>query len=297
MSKIIGTGMYVPGTIVSNDDISDNDEWIVKNIGIKERRIATPHQTTSSLGLIAGLHAIESSGLNSSSIDMVIVATSTPDKIAPSTACLITSMLALKCPAFDINAVCSGFLFAMSIAEQYLRVSPQKKILVIGADTFSKITDWNDRNCVFFGDGAGAVVVTGGYNLQSVFIGTDNSEQGFTCENGSEFKMIGSKVRDTALRIVPLAIDHVLSDADLSIDDIDYLVPHQPSKKILTELATAIGLPQEKVLMNMDKYANTSAATIPILLYESWDKFKKGDRLLFAAIGSGWTYGAAIYEV
>jgi 3-oxoacyl-[acyl-carrier-protein] synthase-3 len=169
--------------------------------------------------------------------------------------------------------------------------------LVIGVDCFSEITDWSDRNCVFFGDGAGAVVLTKGNNILSALITGDSNNNGFICANEDSFMMDGKKVYENALRLVPQAVEQVLFKAGLTISDIDYMVPHQPSKKLLHAIADKIELPREKVLMNMDRYANTSAGTIPILLHESWSKFKEGDKILMAAIGSGWTYGALIYEV
>jgi 3-oxoacyl-[acyl-carrier-protein] synthase-3 len=284
--KIVSTGFYVPEHVVWNDDISDNDDWIVENIGIKQRRRIIPDQTTVSLGFVAALKAIKAF-----KIDMIIVATATPDNIAPSTACMIARRLNINCVAFDINAVCSGFLFAFALAENY------DNVLIIGVDTFSTITDYKDRNCVFFGDGAGAVVVTKGDNMKSIVIHSDISEQGFICKTGGTFRMDGKIVYKMALKLVPEAINEALDKAGLKISDIDYMVPHQPSKRILNDIADKIGLPREKVLMNMDRYGNTSAATIPILLAESWSRFKKGDKILFAVIGSGWTYGAAVYEV
>jgi 3-oxoacyl-[acyl-carrier-protein] synthase-3 len=227
---------------------------------------------------------------------MIIVATATPDMVAPSTACIIKDYLELiNAVAFDINAVCSGFIFALSIAEQYLSI--YSNILIVGVDTFSTITDYGDRNSVFFGDGAGAVMFTRGSNIKAISIHSDSSKQGFSCDMGGTYKMNGKLVYETALRLIPDVINEVLTKAGMKIDDIDYVVPHQPSKKVLIEIADKMGIPRERVLMNMDRYANTSAGTIPILLSESWSMFKKGDKLLFVAIGSGWTYGAAIYAV
>jgi 3-oxoacyl-[acyl-carrier-protein] synthase-3 len=294
--KIIGTGFYVPPQVLTNEDISDSPQWVIDHTGIKERHVVALGETSTYLGTKAGRMAIEASGLQERDIDMIIVATATPDKIAPSTACMIKGFLGCdKAVAFDINAVCSGFLFAMSIAQQYL--TTHRNILIIGVDTFSSITDWADRNCVFFGDGAGAVVVTMGRNLLAIDIYSDSNDNGFTCDLGSTFKMNGKLVYETALRLLPSAITNILHTFLLTITDVDYMIPHQPSNKVLLAIADKIGLPREKVLMNMDKYANTSAGTIPILLSESWSKLKEGDIILFAAIGAGWTYGVAIYKV
>lgn len=303
--KIIGTGMYVPPKILTNFEIEKfadtSNEWIVKNTGIKERRICELHENSSDLGGQAVLDAITSSGLNKEDIDLLIVATTTSDKLSPSTACIIKDKFELiNAVAFDISAVCSGFLFGMSVGEQYISSGMYKNVLVVGVDTFSKITDWTRRDCVFFGDGAGAVVMTQsdemgfhGFTLYSDSI----DRIGFNCENNENFVMNTRSVYDTAVRVLPIAINGVLDKVGMSINDIDYLIPHQPSVRILMEVAKRINLPIEKVMMNMDKYANTVAGTIPILLHETWNTYKKGDILLFAAIGSGWTYGASIYEV
>ncbi|RPI82000.1 MAG: beta-ketoacyl-ACP synthase 3, partial [Nitrosopumilales archaeon] len=273
----------------------------VENTGIRERRICEHGENSSYLGMRAGANAIESSGLRYEDIDMIIVATTTPDELSPSTACIIKDRLRLhNAVAFDISAVCSGFLFGLSVAEQYISSGMYKNILVIGVDVFSTITDWTRRDCVFFGDGAGAAVLSKsskpgfrGFTLYS-----DSLDRiGFNCSHGENFVMNTHSVYNTATRVLPIAIHGVLDKIGMTIDDVDYLIPHQPSIRILTDVAKIINIPIEKVMMNMDKYANTVAGTIPILLHETWHKFKKGDILLFAAIGSGWTYGASIYEV
>lgn len=303
--KIIGTGFYVPEKILTNKEIqkfaSTTDEWIVKNTGIRERRIIALNENSASLGGRAALQAIESSGLNKEEVDMLIVATTTSAKISPSTACIIKDELGLtNSIAFDISAVCSGFLFGMSVAEQYISSGMYKNIVVVGVDTFSKLTDWNRRDCIFFGDGAGAVVMS--ESKDAGFLGftlySDSLDRvGFDCNIGEHFAMDGRSVYNTAIRALPIAINGVLQKVGMTIDDIDYLVPHQPSIRILVDTAKIIGLPIEKVMMNMDRYANTVAGTIPILLHETWSRYKKDDIILFAAIGSGWTYGAAIYKV
>lgn len=304
-TKIIGTGMYVPQKIVTNYDLEKNvdttNDWIVKNTGIIERRICDFGENSSYLGTLAAKQAIESSGLNFSDIDMLIVATTTSDKLSPSTACIIKDNLNLtNTIAFDISAVCSGFLFGMSVAEQYISSGTYNNILVIGVDVFSTITDWTRRDCVFFGDGSGAVVMSksNDYGFHGFTLYSDSLDRiGFNCERDEKFVMNTRSVYETAIRVLPIAINGVLDKVGMKISDIDYLIPHQPSVRILNEVAKRINLPVEKVMMNMDKYANTVAGTIPILLHETWNKLKKGDKILFAAIGSGWTYGASIYEV
>jgi len=293
-------------------------DWIYNILGIKERRIAGQDEATSDLAAEAGIRAINDAGLCVGDIDLIIVATATPDRLAPSTACIVQDkMKAYNAVAFDLAAVCSGFLFSMSVAAQYISSDVYQNVLIIGADTFSKITDWERRDAVFFGDGAGAAVVSkendnGGFlsfRLYSDGKGKDN----FTIPAGGSgmpsshstvdnrlhyFRMNGRAVYDTAIRVLPEVINQVLVDTDLDIDDIDFMVPHQPSIGILKKTAELIGLPFGKVMTNMDRYANTSGGTIPILLDElkKSRKLKKGNIILFAAVGSGWTYGASIIK-
>lgn len=320
--KIIGTGSYVPDSVYTNEYLETilptKSEWVFENLGIKERRIAGDNEATSDLAWKAGERAIENAGLSKDDIDLIIVATATPDRLAPSTACIVQDKLkAYNAVAFDVSAVCSGFLFGMSVASQYISSGVYDNVLVIGADTFSKITDWTRRDAVFFGDGAGAAVIShsnvnGGflaYRLYSDGRGRDNftipgggSESPASLQTVNEgkhfFQMNGRAVYETAINVLPKAINQVLSDTGLTIDDIDLMIPHQPSIKILQKTAELIGLPFEKVMTNMDKYANTSGGTLPILLDEVHraGKIKQGDIILFAAVGSGWTYGASIIK-
>lgn len=321
--KIIGTGSYVPQKIYTNKYLESivptSDEWIRTNLGIEERHIAADDETTSDLAAKAGLKAIENAGITVDDIDLIIVATATPDRKAPSTASIVQHKLeAYHAAAFDISAVCSGFLFAMSVGTQYIASGVYHNVLIIGADTFSKIVDWTRRDAVFFGDGAGAAVlsianVTEGFLAHRLYTDSSHNNLGFTIPaGGSEipitkdvlekglqyFQMDGKAVFDSATQALPQAIYQVLEDTGLSISDIDLMIPHQPSIKILKKTAEIIGLPFEKVMTNMDKYANTSSGTIPILLDEvnHSGKIKKGYNVLFAAVGSGWTYGAAIVK-
>ena len=321
--KIIGTGSYIPEKIYTNKYletiIDTNDEWIQENLGIKERHIADDDQTTSDLAANAALRAIINARLTVNDIDLIIVATATPDRKAPSTAAIVQDKIqAYNAAAFDIAAVCSGFLFAMSVAAQYIASGVFHNVLVIGADTFSRITDWTRRDAVFFGDGAGAAVlsvanITEGFLAYRLYTDSRNEKYGFTIPaGGSEipitqdvinkklhfFQMNGRAVFESAVQVLPKAINQVLEDTGLTINDIDWMIPHQPSIKILQKTAEQVGLPFEKVMMNMDRYANTSGGTIPILLDEVCQKglIKKGNNILFAAVGSGWTYGAAIIK-
>ena len=249
---------------------------------------------------------------------MIILATATPDRLSPSTACFVQDKLAAyNAAAFDIAAVCSGFLFSMSVASQYIASGVYRNVLVIGADTFSKITDWKRRDAVFFGDGAGAAVLSYGNNdegfLAHRIYSDGRGKYNFTVPaGGSEmpscvdtvkrklhfFQMNGRAVYDTGIEVLPKAINQVLLDTGLDINDIDFMIPHQPGIRILKKTAEILGLPFEKVMTNMDKYANTSGGTIPILLDElnKSKKLKKGNIVLFAAVGSGWTYGASIIK-
>jgi 3-oxoacyl-[acyl-carrier-protein] synthase-3 len=320
--KIIGTGSYVPDKILTNEYletiIDTKASWIYENLGILERHVCNSNQKTSDIAYEAARRAIESSGLHATDINLIIVATSTPDRLAPSTACIVQEKLgAYNAAAFDLAAVCSGFLFSLSVANQYIISGMFDNILVIGADTFSKITDWTRRDAVFFGDGAGAVILSKSKE-DSGFLSTKLYSDGkgkfnFTIPaGGSEFpstletiqqkmhffQMNGKAVFETAIKALPMAIEQVLKDANLTIKDIDYMIPHQPSINILKKTAEIIGLPFSKVMTNMEKYANTSGGTIPIMLDEvnKSGKLQTGNLVLFAAVGSGWTYGASIFK-
>lgn len=286
--QIIGKGAYVPMNKVDNNQIVSEEagQWTEDRLGIKSRRFT--YSKTSMLGSIAALRAIENAGLNPSDINMIIVATSTPDLLTPSTAILIQDKIeARNAVVFDINAVCSGFVYAMSLAESLCE--RYNNILIIGADTFTSITDWKDRNCVFFGDGAGAVVVQrGGYSRSKIYSDAKGKDA-FTTRHEGTFKMDGRAVYNAGTTLLPKVIEEVMWGKE-----IDYLIPHQASIGMLRKLAELTGIEWGKVLTNMDRYANTAAASIPILIAEK--EFKEDDILLLASIGSGWTYGAMLIE-
>ncbi|MCU0605864.1 MAG: ketoacyl-ACP synthase III [Candidatus Edwardsbacteria bacterium] len=320
--KISGTGSYVPEKVCTNEYLESivptSAAWIQSTLGIRERRIAAENETTSDLAAKAGLSAIANAGLRPPDIDLIIVATATPDRKAPSTACIVQDKIqAYNAVAFDLAAVCSGFLFAMSTAAQFIASGVYNNVLVVGADIFSRITDWTSRDAVFFGDGAGAAVLSHSsgdegflaFRLYSDGRGKFNftvpgggSEIPLTEENIREglqfFTMNGREVYNTGTKVLSQAITQVLSDTNLRIADIDYMIPHQPSIAILKKTAEMIGLPFEKVMTNMDRYANTSGGTIPILLDEvnRSGKLSPGTLVLFAAVGSGWTWGASIIK-
>ncbi|KQC33136.1 3-oxoacyl-ACP synthase [Nonlabens sp. YIK11] len=317
---ISGTGSYAPENIVPNDyfeKVGSNDAWIQKNLGIKERRISTG-ETTSDLATKAAQNALKNASLTAKDIDLIILATATPDKLAPSCACFVQENLeAFDAVAFDISAVCSGAVFAIATAVQFIKSGMYKNVLVIGADTFSNITDWDRRDSVFFGDGAGAMVIshtTEDKGFQDFLLHTDgrgkdawNIPAGGSLQPASEetvndglhyFQMDGQAVFQTAIDVVPKSINELLDRNKVSIDQVDHMIPHQPSIRILQSIAETVGLPWEKVHTNMDRYANTSGGTIPIMLDETNKNglLKKGDLILFAAVGAGWTWGTALYK-
>lgn len=317
---IKGTGSYAPSNIVKNeffDAIGSSDEWIFSKLGIKERRISID-ESTSDLAYKAGLIAIQNASLTVEDIDLIIVATTTPDRPSPSCACFVQDKLkAINAVAFDISAVCSGALFTMATAVQFVKTGMYKNVLVIGADTFSTIIDWERRDAVFFGDGAGAMVLAAteedkgfidfalhsdgtGKEHFTILAGGSQKPASMETVNNREhyFQMNGKAVYDTATNVVPKNIMEILNRNHLTIDDVDFLLPHQPSIRILKEIAEKVNLPFEKVKTNMDRYANTSGGTVPIILDETHknNEFKKGDMLLFAAVGAGWTWGTALYK-
>lgn len=317
---IRGTGSYAPENIVKNDFfeyVGSSDKWIYENLGIRERRISTG-ETTSDLAYKAGQAAIEDAGLAPLDVDLIILATATADRLAPSCACFVQEKIGAKnAVAFDISAVCSGALFATSTGVQFIKSGMYKNVLVIGADTFSNITDWSRRDAVFFGDGAGAILLS--YTNEDkgfvdFILHTDgNGKEHFTIPGGGSekpaskdsfdngehfFQMNGKEVYKTAINVVPKCISEILKKNHRTIDEIKFLLPHQPSIKILQEVAKQVNLPFEKVKTNMDRYANTSGATIPLILDETLknNTLKSGDLLLFAAVGAGWTWGTALYK-
>ncbi|MFY0603924.1 MAG: ketoacyl-ACP synthase III [Flavobacteriaceae bacterium] len=317
---IKGTGSYAPMNVVKNsffESIGSSDKWIYENLGIKERRISKG-ETTSDLAYKAGKAAIKDAGLSPKDIDLIILATATADRLAPSCACFVQEKLNAKnAVAFDISAVCSGALFATSTGVQYIKSGMYKNVLVIGADTFSNIIDWTRRDAVFFGDGAGAIVLSStkeDKGFIDFILHTDGTgKEHFTIPaGGSEipsskasidhgqhfFKMNGREVFKTAIDVVPKCIHEILIKNNRTIDEIKFLLPHQPSIRILQEIAKRVDLPFEKVKTNMDRYANTSGGTIPIILDETLkdNTIEEGELLLFAAVGAGWTWGTALYK-
>jgi 3-oxoacyl-[acyl-carrier-protein] synthase-3 len=301
---IKGIGSYAPPKILTNNDIDKfnigtNSDWTKNKLGIDERHIVTT-EDTSYLAYRASLNAINDAKIDIRDIDLVILATSSPDRISPSTACIMINRLGLKCPAFDINAVCSGFVYGLQLATNLISTKQYKNILLVSSETYSKITDWNNKNCVFFGDGAGAVVISSiksGW-ISSYIYGDGIGNNIFTCHHGGTFEMNGKEVYNFATKILPETIIKSLHDNNLTISDISWLIPHQPSINVLLETAKSINLPIDKVVFNMDKYANTAAASIPMALDKLYKetKIKNNDILVMPAVGSGWTWGVSIIK-
>lgn len=305
--RISGTGSYAPERVLTNAElaarVSTSDEWIFEKLGIRERRIAAEDELTSDLASQAARRALADAGLSANKVDLLILATSTPDRTAPSTACLVQAKIGMinQAPAFDLAAVCTGFLYGLTVGTAMIAAGTYDNVLVVGADTFSRITDWSRRDCVFFGDGAGAVVVSRTADPRALFSSALHADgrgrDAFTVHRGDKyFTMDGHDVYETGTRVLPDAIAEVLESNGASIGDVRFLFPHQPSIRMLQKTAQVLDLPFERVMTNMDRYANTSGATIPLLLDEvrREGRISPGDLIAFAAVGSGWTWGAGL---
>ena len=302
--KILGIGQSLPQNKVTNKDIEQitegsKAEWISKKLGIQERRIASSNENVVTLGTNSALEALKDANLSPNEIDLIIVNTSSSDKVSPSVACMVQNQIEASCPSFDINAVCSGFVYALDLVSGLL--DKYKNILMISTETYSKITDWDNRNSCFFGDGAAALVVTKSNtpNLETL-IGADGTGwENFNCDRDSKFNMNGKEVYKFGVKTLPREINLLLSKNDMSVNDIDYIVPHQPSHNVLKETAKILNFPESKVCFNMEKYANTAGASVPMALYKliKENTVKNGYTLLLAAIGSGWTYGVSILKL
>ena len=317
-ARIIGTGSAVPEQIVTNEDLSKivetSDEWISSRSGIKERRIAK-EETTTSLAILAGKRALENAGIASEEIEVIIVATCTPDYFFPNTACQVQEAIGAKhAVAFDLSAACSGFLFALSTVQAYIKGGIYQKALIIGAETMSKMIDWSDRStCVLFGDGAGAAVVsaeeTGVLELVQKSDGTGKGvlsckarETRNLLNHESETKeylyMEGQPVFKFAVKTVPECVEEVLKKAEVKKEEIRYYILHQANSRIIQSVAKRLKEPEEKFPMNLSLYGNTSAASIPILLDEMNRNgmLDRGDNLVLSGFGAGLTWGAVLLE-
>jgi 3-oxoacyl-[acyl-carrier-protein] synthase III len=307
--SIDSTGSYVPARILTNEEVVEHlptsPEWIVETLGIRERRIAEPEEYTSDLAARAGLEAIASAGLEPNDIELVIVATATPDRKAPSAACIAQAKMGISncCPAFDVAAVCSGFLYGITIAGQFIQNGTYEHALVIGADTFSKVTDWNHRDCVFFGDGAGAVVLGRNHRENGLFASILSAEgegmDNFTIFPGdASFTMNGKAVYQKATTVLPECIRQILCLNRLGLEEVSMIIPHQASAHVLKRTAAALDAPFSLMQTNLESYANTAGASVPLVLDQVNRRglIHPGDLLLFAAIGAGWTWGASLYR-
>jgi len=312
-SRISGTGSYLPSKILTNAEletmVDTTDEWIFARTGIRERHIAASNEFTSDLGVAAAKKAIEAANVNPQDIDLILVATTTPDRVFPSTACLIQSHLGIlnNCPAFDVQAVCSGFVYALGVADSMIKTGSVKTALVIGAETMSRITDWTDRsNCILWGDGAGAVILQAsdeagiitthlhadGRHEKLLNVPTGVSKQ----EGGRTVKMEGNAVFKMAVNTLDQIVDETLTANGLQKSDVDWLVPHQANIRILQATAKKLDMSLDKVVVTVDKHGNTSAASIPLALDTAVrdGRIQRGDIILMEAFGGGFTWGSAL---
>ena len=309
-ARIVGTGSYLPPRIITNSELEKSldttDERITSRTGIKERRVVD-NENTCDLALEASRKALEMSEIKASELDFIILATTTPDKIFPATATTLQNRIGASCPAFDIQAVCAGFVFALTTAQQYIENGVAKNILVVGSETMSKIVDWNDRStAVLFGDGAGAVVVsmdntTGikhaklcsdGKYLSSLYVNNNGINETGTIE------MMGNEVYRIAVNRHSDLAEETLKDCNMTSDDLSWMVPHQANIRIISAVAKRIKLPMSKVILTIEKHGNTSAASIPLALDIAVrdGRIKKGDNLLFEGIGGGFSWGSLLVE-
>lgn len=314
-SIVSGIGASLPQEVVTNKDLSmrmdTSEEWIEERTGIKERRIASKDETTSSLGTDAAQIAIDNSGLKNSDIDLIILATATPDNTFPASATLIQSSLGIERGyAYDMQAVCSGFVFAVEAADNAIKAGNIKNALVIGSETFSRILDWDDRaTCVLFGDGAGAMVLSASSEdtnrgVLSNHLHSDGRYKDLlyvdggpsTTNNVGYLRMDGKGVFKHAVQNLSSAIIEAIEYNNIAIEDIDWFVPHQANIRILEAVSKKVGLNRDKVIITLDKHANTSAASIPLALYDAVqkDKIKKGDLVLLEAMGGGFSWGSTL---
>ena len=318
-SRITGTGSYLPPERLTNADLAarlaatgveTSDEWIVERTGIYARHFAAADVSCSDLGVEAAKYALQAAGLQASEIDLIIVATSTPDMVFPSAACILQNKLGIAgCPAFDIQAVCSGFVYALTVADAMIKTGMASKALVIGAEVFSRILDFTDRTtCVLFGDGAGAVVLEASDTpgILASDLHADGKHVGILCVPGNVsggkvigdalLKMDGQAVFRLAVGVLESAARATLAKANMTDADIDWLIPHQANIRIMQSTAKKLKLPLEKLIVTVDQHGNTSAASIPLALDASVrsGKIKKGDTLMLEGVGGGFTWGAVL---
>jgi len=318
-SRITGTGAALPERAVSNEElardlaargIETSDEWIVSRTGIRQRYLADPALTTSELAARAAGQAMAAAGLQPAAIDLIILATSTPDQIFPSTACLVQDELGMAgAAAFDVQAVCSGFVYGLAVADAMIRTGTYRKALVIGAEVFSRILDWNDRTtCVLFGDGAGAVVLEAAADpgILAARLHADGSQAKILCTAGRVaqgavqgdpfLRMDGQAVFKMAVNVLDSSAREVLADAQLGVDAIDWLIPHQANVRILSATARKLGLPESRVVVTVDQHGNTSAASVPLALDLAVrdGRVRAGQHVMLQGVGGGFTWGSVL---
>ncbi|SFN51380.1 beta-ketoacyl-ACP synthase III [Marinobacter pelagius] len=316
-ARIAGTGSYLPEKILTNKDmeslVDTSDQWIRERTGIEQRHIAEDGQTTVDLAEQASLRAIEAAGIKAEDIDLIVFATSTPDKIFPSSACILQARLGIHgCPAFDIQAVCSGFVYALSVADKFIKTGSSKKALVIGAEVFSRILNWEDRGtCVLFGDGAGAVILEANEEtgILSTHIHADGQYEELLhvpCGIADDFERVkaglafvemkGNEVFKVAVNTLGKIVDETLEANNMEKSDVDWLVPHQANLRIISATAKKLKLPMDQVVVTVDKHGNTSAASIPLALDVAVrdGRIKRNEVVLLEAFGGGFTWGSAL---
>ncbi len=315
-SRIIGTGKYLPKRVMTNAElekmVDTSDEWIVKRTGIQSRHLAAEDEGTCDLAELATEQALDAAGIAASELDLIILATTTPDRIYPSTACLLQSRLGNHtAAAFDIQAVCSGFVYALSIADKFIKTNAAKRALIVGSDTYSRLLNWKDRNtCVLFGDGAGAVVIEASTEpgILSTHLHADGAYKDILTVpatvaqgrvNGDGFtKMQGNEVFKLAVKVLSEVVEETLSANKLDSSAIDWLIPHQANIRIITATAKKLNLPMERVVLTVSKHGNTSAASIPLALDIAVrdGRIQRGHTLLLEAVGGGFTWGAVLLK-
>ena len=317
-ARITGTGSYLPGDPVTNDDlvargIDTSDQWIIERTGIRSRHLAPAEQSASDLAREAALRAIDAAGITPDDIDLIIVATSTPDCIFPSTAALLQSKLGIRngAAAFDVQAVCSGFVYGLTVAEKFIRSGSHKRALVVGAEVFSRILDWSDRGtCVLFGDGAGAVVLEASDTpgVMASALHADGSHHPILCVPGNVsagqvvgdpfLRMDGQAVFKFAVKVLGDVAQEVLAQAGLDAGALDWLIPHQANVRIIQATAKRLGVPMEKVITTVDRHGNTSAASIPLALDLAVrdGRIRPGQHLVVEGVGGGFTWGAVLLQ-
>jgi 3-oxoacyl-[acyl-carrier-protein] synthase-3 len=313
-SRIAGTGSYLPERIVTNAEfaarLDTTDAWIRERTGIERRHLAEKSQASSDLALHASQRALQSAGISAGELDLIVVATSTPDHVFPSTACLLQAKLGIKgSAAFDVQAVCSGFVYALATADSFIKNNMARKALVVGAEVFSRILDWNDRGtCVLFGDGAGAVVLVSAEKpgIHASVLRADGSHAGMLCVPGNVcggaivgspfLQMNGQAVFKFAVKVLEESARETVAAAGMQLGDIDWLIPHQANVRILDATARKLGLPSEKLVVTVDHHGNTSAASVPLALDEfvRAGKIRPGQRLLLQGVGGGFTWGSSV---